>query len=75
MDWKANSHRGSHFLKPCLKPIFLCNPDLHHLDNSFIGALEILVLENKTIKKNFFFDIETTIEKTGQHLGKTYPTS
>ena len=42
-------------------PIFCCNSDPHHLVTSFIGALENLVLQSKAIMKNFFFDIETTI--------------
>ena len=44
------------------EPIFLCNSDPHHLVISFIGALENLALQSKTIMKNLFFDIETTMK-------------
>ena len=43
------------------EPIFLFNSDPHHLLTSFFGALENLALQSKTIIKNLFFDIETTI--------------
>ena len=43
-------------------PIFLCNSDPHHLVTSFIDALENSPLQSKTIMKNLFFDIETTIK-------------
>ena len=43
------------------EPIFLCNSDPHHLATSFIGALENLALQSKATMRNFFFDIETTI--------------
>ena len=53
------------------EPIFLCNSDPHHLVTSFIGALEYLALQSKTIMKNVFFDIETTIKiKLGSILEK-----
>ena len=53
------------------KPIFRCNSDPHHLVTSFIGALENLALQNKTMMKNLFFDIETTIKiKLGSILEK-----
>ena len=53
------------------EPIFLCNSDLHHLVTSFIGALENLALQSKSIMKILFFDIETTIEiKLGSILEK-----
>ena len=48
----------------CVKqPIFLCNSDPHHLVTSFIGALENLSFQSKTILENLSFDIETTINK------------
>ena len=43
------------------KPIFLRNSDPHHLVTSFIGALENLALQSKTIMKSLFFDVGTTI--------------
>ena len=43
------------------EPPFFCNSDPHHLDISFIGALENLALRSKAIMKNLFFDIETTM--------------
>ena len=43
------------------EPIFLCNSDPHHLVTSFFGAFENLALQSKTIMKNLFFDITTTI--------------
>ena len=43
------------------EPIFLCNSDPHHLVTSFISALENLALQRKTIMKNLFFDIGTTV--------------
>ena len=53
------------------EPIFLCNSDPHHLVTSFIGALEILALQSKTIMKKLFLDIETTInDKLGSILEK-----
>ena len=53
------------------EPIFLRKSDPHHLVTSFIGALEKLALQSKTIKKNLFFDIETTIKiKLGSILEK-----
>ena len=53
------------------EPIFLCNSDLHHPVTSFIGALENLALQSKTIMKNLFFDFETTINiKLGSILEK-----
>ena len=44
------------------EPIFLCNSDPHHRVTSFIGALENVALQNKTIMKNLFLDIEKTIK-------------
>ena len=41
---------------------FLCNSDPYHLVPSFIGALEILALGSKTIMRNLFSDIKTTIK-------------
>ena len=53
------------------EPIFFCNSDPHHLVTSFIGALENLALQSKTILKNLFFDIKTTINiKLGSILEK-----
>ena len=53
------------------EPIFLCYSDPHHLDTSFIGALEILVLQSKVIIKNLFSDIKTTMRiKLGSILEK-----
>ena len=53
------------------EPIFLCNFDPHHLVTSFIGALENIALQSKTMMKNFFFDIETKIKiKQGSILEK-----
>ena len=44
------------------EPIFLCNSGPHHLIASFIGALENLASQSKAKMKNFFLDIDTTIE-------------
>ena len=44
------------------EPIFHCNSDPHHLVISFISALENLALQCKTIMKNLFCDIKTTIK-------------
>ena len=53
------------------EPIFLCNSDICHLITFFISALEILALQSKTIMKNLFIDIETTIKlKLGSILEK-----
>ena len=53
------------------EPIFFCNSDPYHLVTSFIGALENLALQSKTIMKNLFFEIETTINiKLGSILEK-----
>ena len=43
-------------------PFFLCNSPPHHLVTSFIGVLEKLALQSKTIMKNLFFDIKTSIK-------------
>ena len=45
------------------EPIFLRNSDPYHLVTSFIVALENLALQSKAIKKNLFYDIETTMNK------------
>ena len=53
------------------EPIFLCNSHPHHFVTSPIGAPEKLALQNKTKKKNLFFDIKTTIKiKLGSILEK-----
>ena len=53
------------------EPIFLCNPDPHHLVASFIGVLENLASQGEAKKKNSFLDIETTIKiKLGSILEK-----
>ena len=53
------------------EPILLSNSDPHHLVTSFIGALENLALQSKTIMKNLFFDIKTTLKiKLGSILEK-----
>ena len=53
------------------EPIFFSNSDHHHLVTSFIGARENLALQSKAIKKDLFFDIETTINiKLGSILEK-----
>ena len=53
------------------EPIFLCNPNPHHLVTSFIGFLEISAVQSTAIMKNLFFDIETTINiKLGSILEK-----
>ena len=41
---------------------FHINSDPHHLFTSFIGALENLALQSKTIMKNLFLDINSTIK-------------
>ena len=52
-------------------PFFLCNSDPHHLVISFIGALENLALQSKTIMKKLFLVIKTTIKiKLGGILEK-----
>ena len=43
------------------EPLFLCNSDPHHLVTSFIGALQNLALQSKSLRKNLFFDIEIAI--------------
>ena len=43
-------------------PIFLCNSDPHQLVTFYIGALESLALQSKSILKNLFFEINTTIK-------------
>ena len=51
--------------------ILFCISDPHYLVTSFIGALENLALQSKAIMKNWFFDIETTINiKLGSTLEK-----
>ena len=58
----------SNFVK---EPIFLCNSDPHHLVKSFIGALEKLALQSKTLMKNSSFEIETMIkDKLGSIMEK-----
>ena len=53
------------------EPIFVCNPDPHHLFASFIGTLEKLASQSKAKMKNIFLDIETTIKiKLGSILEK-----
>ena len=53
------------------EPNFLCTSEPHYLVTSFIGALESLALQTKTILSNLFFDIETTINvKLGSILEK-----
>ena len=53
------------------EPFFLCNSDPHHLVTSFVVALGNSALQSKTILKNLFFDIETTINnKLGSILEK-----
>ena len=53
------------------EPISLYNSYLHHLVTSFIGALENLALQSKSIMKSLFFDIKTTINiKPGSILEK-----
>ena len=53
------------------EPFFRCNSDPHHIVTSNIGTLENLALQTKTIMKNLFFDIETTIKiKLGRFLEK-----
>ena len=53
------------------EPIFFCKSDPHHLITSFIGALENLDLQSKTIMKKLFCDIETRMKvKLGSILEK-----
>ena len=44
------------------EPVFLCDSDPDHLFTSFIGAHGNLALQSKTITKNLFFDIKTTMK-------------
>ena len=53
------------------EPFSFCNSDPHHLVTSFVVALGNSALQSKTILKNLFFDIETTIKsKLGSILKK-----
>ena len=53
------------------EPIFLCNSDPHHLDASFIGALEKRASQSKAKMKNLFLDIKKTVKtKLGSILEK-----
>ena len=53
------------------EPIFLYNPDPHHLVSPFIWTLEGLVSKRKAQMKLLLPDIETTIKiKLGSILGK-----
>ena len=53
------------------EPISICNSDPHHLVACFIGTLENLASQSKAKLKNFFPDIEITIEiKLGSILDK-----
>ena len=59
---------SSNFVKG---PICRCNSDSHNLVTLFIGALENLALQRKTIMKSLFSDIKTTIKiKLGSILDK-----
>ena len=44
------------------EPIFNCSSNPHHLVASFIGAVENLASQSRAKMKNFFFNIETTIQ-------------
>ena len=56
------------------EPIFRYTSDPHHLLICFIGALENLALQSKTIMKSLQFDINTTTKiKMSSILEKPIP--